>query len=114
LGREVSVRKRAIEIYSQSVSFDQANRAATKLIIPLSEYLTQEEIQVIVEAGFGNNQITYSHEFLPTLMVLRVSGAVTQQWWDSLLRQFDKGGGHNEALFQLTEGESAANETTST
>jgi len=86
LAYENPVRQQAMKFYSSSRSFDQANSIAQSIIMPMTQAFDRQEIEQIVNVGFGNGQIRYSNEFFEVLKALKVNKTVDLLWWDPLLK----------------------------
>jgi hypothetical protein len=98
---EKPVRRRAIKIYASSGSFDQANGIAQSIIMPMTQAFDRQEIEKIVDVGFENGQIRFSHEFFKVLAALKENKNVDLSWWDPLLRKQQKDTFQDTFLYDL-------------
>jgi hypothetical protein len=83
---ENHIRQRAITMYASSTSFNEANSIARRIVMPMTQSFDKQEIEKIVNAGFLNGEVRYSHEFPAVLAALKVNENVDASWWDPLLK----------------------------
>lgn len=84
----LQVSDRIIELYSESRNFDQANNFASTVIRYAGDY-TKEQIQKIISACGGNDQIKHSFEVGSVINALRKNKNVTDEEVDGWLVEAD-------------------------
>lgn len=84
----LQVSDRIIELYSESRNFDQANNFASTVIRYAGDY-TKEQIQKIISACGGNDQIEHSFEVGSVINALRKNKNVTDEEVDGWLVEAD-------------------------
>lgn len=81
----VPLEDRAIELYLQSFSFDEANHLGDDLIIPLADRLDRAQIELLVEGMQLNFQIGGSFARPRVLAALRRTAKIPEEEFDELI-----------------------------
>jgi len=79
---------KALDFYSNSKSFDTANKYAKSLLLPLVPYMSEAQVQRLIESARENNQIGGSFEFQAVLRKLRSSARISEAAYDELSEEF--------------------------
>ncbi len=83
--KDSAIKNRSVEVYLASVSFDQANSIANKLIVPLAHSFTRDQVESLVRGSFENYQVRGSFQFAETMIALRSNPNLDETWWNGLL-----------------------------
>jgi hypothetical protein len=81
---------RAIKIYGEVSSFDEANGAAAKLIIPLIPLFKPQQTQNLLAAIAANNQILGSNKLGGVKVALDTHGLITLDEFDHYIEEYAK------------------------
>jgi len=82
--------KKAVKLYSNACNWDQANSLAINLIIPLTKYLTLEDIEIIISSPKENgSDLIGSFEFSNFLKKVIEEGIVTEEKLNELLSEYE-------------------------
>jgi hypothetical protein len=92
---------RAVELYVQSKSYDSANIRGTELIIPLAEYLTIEQIEIIIKGISENEQIKNSFKVKDILTCIQSTNKISNKEFSNLIKKYSLE--HKFASFILFE-----------
>jgi hypothetical protein len=69
---------RAVKLYADANSFDDAKFAARTLIRPLASKMTKEQAKIAIAAG-ENDQVSGSNTFVDTMRSIRTTGPLTPE-----------------------------------
>lgn len=79
---------KALDFYSNAMNFDTANKTAKSLVLPLIPYMSEAQVQRLIESAKENGQITGSFEFSTVLRKLRSSAKISELDYDELSEEF--------------------------
>lgn len=80
---------RAVELYVDSGSYDSANTRGTQLIIPLAEYLTVKEIEIIIKGISENTEVKHSFKVKDVLSCIQSKSKISKEVFDNLIKKYN-------------------------
>jgi hypothetical protein len=78
---------RAIALYIEANSFNEANRRANLLILPVVQYFSSQQVERIIRGAASNSQILGSFQVRPAILALRESERMPRPEFDQLLEE---------------------------
>jgi len=79
---------RAVQLYTNSDSYDQANFIARNLIIPSVRYFNLTQIELIIQRAQENSQIRRSNERRSVFNAIEFSGIISEDNFNELLTRY--------------------------
>lgn len=79
---------KALDFYSKAVNYDTANKTAKSLVLPLIPFMSEAQVQRLIESARENDQITGSFEFPTVLRKLRSSTKISEADFNELTEEF--------------------------
>lgn len=79
---------RAVEFYVESESYDSANTRGTELIIPLAEYLTVKQIEIIIKGISENTQVEGSFKVKDVLNCIQSTSKISKEEFNNLIKKY--------------------------
>lgn len=70
---------KSLEFYFDSHSWNQANDRATKLVIPLAEFIELDDFENILKEASDNGEISHSHRFVDLMQIIRESRNISER-----------------------------------
>ena len=80
--------EKGLDFYFDSHSWNQANERATKLVIPLAEFIELHNFEKILEEASQNGEISHSHRFIDLMQIIREKGNISDKKFVNRVKKY--------------------------